>query len=123
MPAQDEAALTVEEVWSRHGELEGKRIRVAGFVDRCYGLGCQLKQIGEGSDAKWLGIGTSAEFDGAVQAYLGKSIVVEGQLDATCLHAYADEDDGLAHVGKDYTVICTDRSSMLKHPKLISVGL
>ena len=69
--------------------------------------------------SKWLGIGASDQFDDEVQAYLHKPIVVEGKLRAECLHTYVDEDDGLAHVGKGYTVICTDRSGMLLNPVLV----
>ena len=111
------SALTVSEVWQRHVELDGKVVRVTGVVTRCQRLGCSLRESTQ-PNARSLGIGTSADFDREVQPLLGGPIVVEGRLDADCLHVAADRAYG--EHGRTDIQICSDRASMLKEPVLVT---
>ena len=114
-PTSGSSALTVSEVWARHHELDGKVIRVRGFVSGCRILGCALQES-LGEDTKWLGIGTSGKFDKAVAPLVGRQIVVKGRLDASCLHVYADP---RFEQNREDIIICTDRASMIDEPRLI----
>jgi len=108
---------TVGEVWKNHVALDGKIIRVSGVVTHCELLGCSLLE-NVGPDSKSLSIGGSDKFDSAIQSRLGMPVVIEGRLDATCLHGMADRKFG-QHGVKD-VIICTDRASMLEDPRIVS---
>ena len=110
-------ALTVADVWQRHHELDGRIVRVSGVVTRCYRYGCNLL-ASMSENAKWIGMGGTAEFDQTIQPLLGKQIVVEGRLDARCLHASADE----KYPANLDVVVCSDRASVLTDPKLVGVA-
>lgn len=111
------SAYSIREVWKNHVALDGRVIRVRGVVKNCYALSCSLLEHG-GRGARRLGIGTSKQFDRAIQSRLGLPVTVEGRFDARCLHAFADREFG--DHGRDELVVCTDRASMLHDPKLVS---
>jgi hypothetical protein len=96
-------------------------IRVHGVVTRCYPYGCQLYQSAD-DKSKWLGLGTSDNFDDSVQPFIGKPIIVSGLLRADCLHAYADPDKEIRREDGALTVVlCTDRASMIMDPQLVGL--
>ena len=108
---------TVSEVWKDHVALHGQIIRVSGVLTRCERLSCSLRE-NIGPDARSLGLGSSDRFDDEIQSRLGMPLVIEGRFDATCLHAEADRAFG-EHGLKD-GVVCLDRASMLRDPKIVS---
>jgi len=110
--------LIVPEVWKQHIKLDGQVIRVSGVVLRCQQLGCSLRENPSPS-ARTLGLGSSPEFDRAIQSRLGLPIVVEGRLKADCLHSRADRLTG--NHGRTDIVICTDRAAELVNPRLVSL--
>jgi hypothetical protein len=110
--------LTMTEVWKQHVALDGQVIRVSGVVKRCETLGCSLME-NPGPGARSLSLGDSPQFDKDIQSRLGLPVVVEGRLDATCLHSRADRVFG-AHGQKD-VVVCLDRAPELREPRLVSL--
>jgi hypothetical protein len=108
--------LTVSDVWRQHAALDGQRIRVSGVVVECRRLSCALRE-NRSPDARALGLGSSDRFDAAIQSRLGLPIVIEGRLDATCLHGRADRLTG-PHGAKEF--ICLDRSAELADPRIVS---
>jgi hypothetical protein len=108
--------LTVPQVWKQHVALDGQVIRVSGVVVKCQLLGCALRE-NPSANARSLGLGSSDAFDRAIQSRLGLPVVVEGRLDATCLHGRADRLAG-AHGATEY--VCLDRSAELAHPRIVS---
>ena len=110
--------LTISEVWKQHVALDGQVIRVSGVVTRCQSLGCSLRE-NPSPTARTLGLGSSPEFDREIQHWLGLPVVVEGRLDAKCLHSRADRLTG-SHRLADIE-ICMDRASELRDPKIVSL--
>ncbi len=110
--------LTVGDVWKQHGSLDGQVVRVSGVVNKCAGFSCALRE-NPSPTARTLSLGSSDTFDRAIQSRLGRPVVVEGTLDARCLHARADRHSGDHDPSKVY--ICTDRAPELRNPRLVSL--
>ena len=116
-PVPERAPLTVREVVEQYEQLDGKIVRVVGVVYGCQMLGCSLLDAGHPRDYSF-GLGTAPGFDEQMRLHLRKRIIVEGRLDATCLHTGETKLPN----GQIGVIICTDRASVLKDPKLIEVA-
>lgn len=104
----------VRDVVRNSNKLDGKVIRVVGIVYRCQQLGCDLLDAKKPAEFGF-GLGTNPGFDEEVRLNLRKKIIVEGQVDATCLH----QGERSLPTGQTEMIICTDRASVLKNPKLV----
>ena len=111
--AAHDVPLSVGDVWARHHELDGQVLRIRGIVTNCQPLSCQLRESAT-AKARWLSLGSSTRFDAAVKNELGREIVVEGRLDSTCLHLFADPPSNSREI-----VVCADRFPTIVSPKLI----
>jgi len=109
--------LTVRQVVEHYAEFDGKIIRVEGVVYGCQMLGCSLLDVDHPRDYGF-GLGTAPGFDEQIRLHLHKKVIVEGRLDATCLHTGETKLPN----GQFGLIICTDRASALKDPKLIEIA-
>jgi hypothetical protein len=117
VPSADRGGLqpiAVAQVLKRHHELDGLVIQVRGVIPYCKAMGCPLRDIGDPTQS--LGIGMSARFAGRARMTLGRPVVVQGRLDASCLHSRLDGPETMKNM-----VICLDRAQALLDPKMIAV--
>ena len=107
------------EVYRDYKELNGKRIRVAGYVRYCEPRSCAIgdepydpADPGGGASLS-IGSDRDRKFDRRAKRLVGRRIVMEGTLDTRCLLGLVGDVDA-------EVVICADRAEMLKAPKLIA---
>ena len=110
--------LGVREAVERHHELDGQTIRVSGYVPYCKLLDCAIHAKRNSHSKPYLRLGSSEAFDAQVQSWLGKRIVVEGRLEAKCIHLRADPPAPLS--SDDELIVCFDRANELRDPKIVS---
>jgi hypothetical protein len=116
--AAEAPVLTVPQVIERHEALDGKVVRVSGWLhSRCYRFGCSITNTRDGKGA-YLSLGGSGSFDLAVQkaGAQGRKILVEGRVNHTCFDHSKDPGNDPREL-----TICTDRADELADPRLISV--
>jgi hypothetical protein len=116
--AAEAPALTVPQVIAQHEALDGKVVRVRGWLlHRCQKLDCALSAR-RGDRQPSLSLGSSANFDLALQDSRaeGHEILVEGRVNRTCFDHSKDPDNDSREL-----TFCTDRADELADPRLISV--
>jgi hypothetical protein len=117
--------LSVKEVNAHASELDGKTIRIRGWLPRCGGRDCSLYESKLDADTflegrarvRLLSIGYDPKFDAAVRPNLPATIVLEAQLNADCLNPRMKKSPD----GTQYITICADRADDLKPIRLINI--
>ena len=117
----DDTASNIEELFAKHVELDGKSVRATGYLTICKRTYCEIAARKNRKDRanSRLSIGSSDWFDRRVRNLVGRKIIVEGVLNAECMHSAADKT--YPHGEVENPVICLDRANQLKSPKLIRV--
>lgn len=108
-----ERAIGVEDVIARHHELDGKRIRVHGWLGNCWSNSCGLFSSADEDAALRLSIGSSKSFDLKARSLKGRHVEIEATVDAGCMHIKYDEPP------PENSEICLDRAEELASPILI----
>lgn len=107
--AAEAPVLSIDDVIARHEALDGKIVRVRGWLlERCQPLGCSIVPSRR-SYGLYLSLGGTASFDQSLvdRRAVGHEILIEGQVDAGQF-----PEDG---------EIITDRPAQLRHPRLIRI--
>jgi hypothetical protein len=110
--------LTVPQVIARHEALDGKIVRVRGWlIHRCQRLDCALSARRDDREPS-LSLGGSTSFDSALRDARaeGHEILVEGRVNRTCFDHSKDPGNDSREL-----VLCTDRADELANPRLISI--
>jgi hypothetical protein len=115
----------VNEVDAHASELDGKTIRIRGWLPRCGGLDCSLYESKFDADTfleqpggkHLLSIGADPKFDAAVRPKLPANIVLEAKLNSECLNPRMRKNPD----GTQYITICADRTDDLKPIRLIKI--
>jgi hypothetical protein len=115
--AREGATLSVAEAVARHGELNGRVVRVKGWLGTCQGLSCSLYETlagarGQGAEAGWLSIGSSVAFDRRARRLRHKRIVLEARLHAVCFNDPTPP--GIVEV-------CADRVEQLQPIRIVRI--
>lgn len=82
--------FSVDEVIANIDSLNGKTVRVGGFLPDCDGYNCLLYRNrsaaargGEG-EAEFLGIGDDDDFDNKARPFVGDYVLITGKVDNQC---------------------------------------
>ena len=115
--ARPAPTLGVAEVVARHTELNGRVVRVRGWIRTCHGRGCSLCETsagaeGRGAEAGWLSIGWAPNFDRQVRSLGLVQIELEARVRAVCFN-----DPMPAGVVE----VCADRVDQLQNPRLVRI--
>jgi hypothetical protein len=109
--------FAIAEIESRHEKLDGKRVRVTGWLRDCWYLSCHITAE-RGQKGPDLSLGASTLFDRAVGPFRKQEIEieVEGIVGRPCFDHSNDP-------GRDPNLIevCTDRADQLRRPRLLRV--
>lgn len=111
--AQEPNVMSVDEVLKHHDVLDGKLIRVRGWLTLCESLSCQISAK-PSKKSPYLSIGSSNAFDENAARLVGTVVVVEAVLDTRCLRSRIG-----ANRAKEEMVICLDRADELQNPQFI----
>lgn len=115
--ARGTQALSVADVVARHNELDGRVVRIRGWVGECHGRSCGLYETrsgahGNGAEAGSLSIGTAPAFDRQVRSLGRAQIVVDARVRAVCFN-----DPMPAGVVE----VCADRVDQLQPIRIVQV--
>lgn len=107
--------FSVAEVVARHIELNGRVVRVRGWIRECHGRSCSLYEAavgakGGGAEAAWLSIGWAPAFDRQVRQLGVAQIEVEARVHAVCFND---------PMPTGVVEVCADRVDQLQNPRLI----
>jgi hypothetical protein len=104
-PSRSTQVLSVPRVIAQHKGLNGKKVRVLGWIIGCGRYDCELFDTSDGG-AK-VSLGRSQEFDKAVKRAGGVlQVIVEGTIDRTCFEP---------------SMACLDRPDQIRDPSLVRV--
>ena len=108
--------LTIKDVVGRHESLDGKQVRLTGWIKSCENYSCEMTDRAA-QNGSVIRIGYAPDFDFELAKFKGFEvhIVVDGIVHAGC---FGHETD--ANMPAE-VVVCTDRAGQLDKPKLIKV--
>ena len=114
-------SLSVEELYSRRFELDGRRVRVTGWLGPCSRKRCRIENR-EGGGGRGIWIGRSAAFDRRAARLGTRWVTVEARVMKRCFGAdlvHTDDERGtilfIPCAGR------TGRAAQLANPKIIAV--
>ena len=116
--AVEAPVLTVPQVIAQHEALDGKVVRVRGWLlKRCQKLDCALSARRDDREPS-ISLGGSTSFDLALQDSRaeGHEILVEGRVNRICFDHSKDPGNGPGDL-----IFCTDRADELVDPRLITI--
>ena len=111
------APLNVGSVIAQHEALDDKRVRLVGWVKKCWGYNCQITEF-PNQDGRSILIGASRDFDEATARFDGYEIQIEleATVRKTCFDHSKDPGGDPLEI-----VICTDRANQLSNPVIVRV--
>ena len=109
-------SLTIKNVVERHEALDGKKVRLTGWIKSCENYSCEMTEQAA-QNGPVIRIGYAPHFDREFAKFNGSEvhIVIDGIVHAGCFDHETD-----AKMPAE-VVVCTDRSGQLDKPKLIKV--
>jgi len=107
------APLGVGQAWQRGDELDGLMISIEGVASGCDLEGCHL--LDRSGDGPAIRVGGSAAFANAMRRATGRTVIVRGRFNATCLRGSMPKAPTTGFVS------CTAAGTPVRNARLVTV--